>query len=65
MARAEVEAMACDLFLVLGSSLVVYPANGFPLLARQNGAALVDRQPRSDLPGRRGRPGCSTTRSAR
>jgi NAD-dependent deacetylase len=41
MARAEVEAMSCDLFLVLGSSLAVMPANGFPLLARQNGAALV------------------------
>lgn len=47
MARAEVEAMACDLFLVLGSSLVVYPANGYPLLAKQNGAALVivNREP--------------------
>jgi NAD-dependent deacetylase len=41
MARAEVEAMMCDLFLVLGSSLAVTPANGYPLLARQNGAALV------------------------
>jgi NAD-dependent deacetylase len=41
MARAEVEAMSCDLFLVLGSSLAVTPANGYPLLARQNGAALV------------------------
>ena len=41
MARAEVEAMTCDLFLVLGSSLVVYPANGYPLLAKQNGAALA------------------------
>ena len=41
MARAEVEAMMCDLFLVLGSSLAVTPANAYPLLARQNGAALV------------------------
>jgi NAD-dependent deacetylase len=39
--RAEDEALACDLFLVLGSSLQVYPANGFPQLARHNGAALV------------------------
>jgi NAD-dependent deacetylase len=47
MARAEVEALNCDLFLVLGSSLVVTPANGYPLLARQNGAALaiVNREP--------------------
>jgi NAD-dependent deacetylase len=41
MARAEEETLACDLFLVLGSSLVVYPAAGFPLLAKRNGARLV------------------------
>jgi len=41
MARAEDETLACDLFLVLGSSLVVYPAAGFPLLAKRNGAKLV------------------------
>ena len=47
MRRAEEEALACDLFLVLGSSLVVYPAAGFPLLAKQNGARLVivNREP--------------------
>jgi NAD-dependent deacetylase len=47
MARAEQETLACDLFLVLGSSLVVYPAAGFPLLAKQNGArlAIVNREP--------------------
>ena len=33
--------MQCDLFLAIGSSLVVYPAAGFPLLARDNGAKLV------------------------
>jgi NAD-dependent deacetylase len=47
MARAEAETLACDLFLVLGSSLVVYPAAGFPLLAKQTGArlAIVNREP--------------------
>ncbi|MGH6957172.1 MAG: SIR2 family NAD-dependent protein deacylase [Caulobacteraceae bacterium] len=47
MARAEEETLACDLFLVLGSSLVVYPAAGFPQLARRNGARLVivNREP--------------------
>jgi NAD-dependent deacetylase len=47
MARAEADTLACDLFLVLGSSLVVYPAAGFPQLARQNGAklAIVNREP--------------------
>ena len=41
MARAEAETRACDLFLVLGSSLVVYPAAGFPIYAKRNGAGLV------------------------
>jgi NAD-dependent deacetylase len=41
MARAEEETLACDLFIVLGSSLVVYPAAGFPRLAKRNGATLV------------------------
>ncbi len=41
MARAETETLACDLFLVLGSSLVVYPAAGFPRMAKRNGAGLV------------------------
>jgi NAD-dependent deacetylase len=49
MARAEAAAAACDLFLVLGSSLVVWPAAGLPLLAKRNGAALaiVNREPTS------------------
>jgi NAD-dependent deacetylase len=41
MRAAESETLACDLFLAIGSSLVVYPAAGFPELARQNGAQLV------------------------
>jgi len=47
MERAREETLACDLMIVLGSSLVVYPAAGFPLLAAQNGAALViiNREP--------------------
>ncbi len=31
----------CDVFLAVGSSLVVYPAAALPELAKQNGAALV------------------------
>jgi NAD-dependent deacetylase len=47
MARAQRASLNCDLFLVLGSSLVVHPAAGFPLTARRNGAALaiVNREP--------------------
>ena len=41
MRRAEAETLAADLFIVLGSSLVVYPAAGFPELAKHNGAKLV------------------------
>ena len=41
MARAQDETMSCDLFIVLGSSLVVYPAAGFPSIAKRNGAKLV------------------------
>jgi len=47
MQRAEQETLKADLCIVLGSSLVVYPAAGFPQLAKQNGAALVivNREP--------------------
>ncbi len=33
--------------ITLGSSLVVYPAAGFPILAKRNGAkyAIVNREP--------------------
>ena len=31
----------CDMFLVLGSSLVVYPAASMPKIAKRNGATLV------------------------
>ena len=41
MRRAEKLADACDLFLAVGSSLVVWPAAGFPLMAKRNGANLV------------------------
>jgi NAD-dependent deacetylase len=41
MDRAERATRACDLFLVLGSSLVVFPAAGFPLMAKRRGAKLA------------------------
>ncbi|HMN43725.1 MAG TPA: Sir2 family NAD-dependent protein deacetylase [Povalibacter sp.] len=41
MQRADEQTMLCDLFIVLGSSLSVFPAADFPLRARQKGAALV------------------------
>lgn len=47
MRAAEAAALACDLFLVIGSSLQVFPAAGFPELAWENGARLliVNREP--------------------
>ncbi len=47
MRRAEIETQLCDLFIVLGSSLVVFPAADFPVLAKRNGARLVivNREP--------------------
>jgi len=47
MNRAEQATLACDLFIAIGSSLVVYPAAGFPLMAKRNGARLViiNREP--------------------
>ena len=47
MARAAAAALDCDLFLVLGSSLLVVPAASFPQMARRAGAllAIVNRQP--------------------
>jgi NAD-dependent deacetylase len=41
MRRATELAQSCDLFLVIGSSLVVWPAAGMPLLAKNRGARLV------------------------
>jgi NAD-dependent protein deacetylase/lipoamidase len=41
MRRAEQMTLDCDLFLAVGSSLVVWPAAGFPLMAKRNGARLV------------------------
>jgi NAD-dependent deacetylase len=47
MRRAEMATLDCDLFLAIGSSLVVWPAAGFPLMAKRNGArlAIITREP--------------------
>ena len=47
MRRAETATRSCDLFLAIGSSLRVYPAAGFPELAKSVGAKLVimNREP--------------------
>jgi NAD-dependent deacetylase len=47
MLRAHELTLVADLFLVVGSSLVVFPAATFPVLAKRNGAKLVivNREP--------------------
>lgn len=47
MQRAEALSRSCDLFIAIGSSLVVWPAAGFPLQAKKNGAKLIviNREP--------------------
>ena len=47
MRRATELAQHCDLFIAIGSSLVVWPAAGMPLLAKNSGAKLViiNREP--------------------
>ncbi len=50
---AALAAKNCDMFLVLGSSLVVYPAASMPRIAKRNGAVLVivniDPTPMDDI----------------
>jgi NAD-dependent deacetylase len=41
MRRAEQLTLSADLFIAIGSSLVVWPAAGFPVMAKRNGARLV------------------------
>ena len=47
MQRAASAAQQCEVFIAVGSSLVVYPAASLPVLAKQSGAALliVNRTP--------------------
>ena len=47
MQLAEEAAFSCDLFIAMGSSLMVYPAAGFPIVAKKGGARLtiINRDP--------------------
>jgi NAD-dependent deacetylase len=47
MQRATELSQTCDLFIAIGSSLVVWPAAGFPMMAKNAGARLViiNREP--------------------
>ena len=41
MQMAQRKTLGCDLFITIGTSLVVYPAAGFPKLAKEIGANLI------------------------
>jgi len=41
MQIAQRNTLGCDLFITIGTSLVVYPAAGFPKLAKEIGAKLI------------------------
>ncbi|MFT6509865.1 MAG: NAD-dependent deacetylase [Parvibaculaceae bacterium] len=41
MMLAQHATQECDLMLAIGSSLQVYPAAGFPIMAKQNGSGLI------------------------
>lgn len=47
MRRAQEATEACDLMIAIGSSLLVYPAAGFPVMAKRLGAklAILNREP--------------------
>jgi NAD-dependent deacetylase len=42
MNAASAAAQSCEVFLVVGTSSVVYPANTLPRLAQQNGARVIE-----------------------
>jgi NAD-dependent deacetylase len=41
LSAAQIEARRCDVMLVIGTSLSIYPAAGLPAMARQSGASLI------------------------
>ena len=41
MIIAQAETLKADVFIVAGSSLSVFPAANFPLIAKENGAKLI------------------------
>ena len=43
--RAEEASLGADLFFVIGTSAVVYPAAGLPILAKQAGARVIEVNP--------------------
>ncbi len=47
--QAIFEAKSCDVMIIAGTSLVVYPANTLPVYAKQNNALLVEVNPEETI----------------
>lgn len=47
MERAQADALNCDVYLSIGTSAIVYPAAGLPMMARGAGKTLVEINPES------------------
>ncbi len=45
MADAQEAALRCDVYLSIGTSAIVYPAAGLPIMAKQAGALLIEINP--------------------
>jgi len=43
--QAIIEANTCDMMIIVGTSLVVSPANTLPVYAKQNNATLIEVNP--------------------
>jgi NAD-dependent deacetylase len=43
--HANADCLKCDTMILIGSTGVVYPAAGFPTLAKQNGAEIIEINP--------------------
>lgn len=43
--EAIMHAQSCDVMIIVGTSLVVSPANSLPIYAKQNGAVLIEVNP--------------------
>ena len=48
MSEAIAAIRCCDLFVSIGTSAVVYPADGFPRFAKENNARCIEINPEAN-----------------
>jgi NAD-dependent deacetylase len=49
--KVQREAATCEVMLLIGTSAVVQPAANLPLIARQNGAKVIEINPENEYSG--------------